>query len=72
MHKNVGESEKNVRKGYVDVFHGVRNNVGRNESGEAFSTPYQHSVENASPDAVTCVNQSGVGRSSPDRPYADA
>ncbi|KAA0061372.1 hypothetical protein E5676_scaffold692G00590 [Cucumis melo var. makuwa] len=71
-HKNVGKSEKNVGKGYADVFHGVRNNVVRNELEEAFSTPYQQGVEHASPKVVTCVGQRGVGSSSPDRPYADA
>ncbi|KAA0047052.1 hypothetical protein E6C27_scaffold466G00040 [Cucumis melo var. makuwa] len=71
-HKNVGKSEKNVEKGYVDVFHDVGNNVERNESGEAFPMAYQHGVGNASPDVVTCVGQSGVGSSSPDGPYVDA
>ncbi|KAA0036182.1 Retrovirus-related Pol polyprotein from transposon TNT 1-94 [Cucumis melo var. makuwa] len=45
-----------VKKGYVDVFHGVEKIVGRTESGEAFSTPYQH----------------GVRRGIPDGPYANA
>ncbi|TYJ97086.1 hypothetical protein E5676_scaffold23G00130 [Cucumis melo var. makuwa] len=83
MHRNVEESEKNIKKGYANVFHGIGNNVGRNEWEEAFPTPYQHNVENASPDAmtcvgnasldaVTCVGQSGVESSSPDGPYTDA
>ena len=42
-HKNVGKNEKYVGKRYVDVFHGV----GRTESGEAFPTPYLHSVGNS-------------------------
>ncbi|KAA0045130.1 hypothetical protein E5676_scaffold500G001190 [Cucumis melo var. makuwa] len=71
-HKNVGESEKYVGKGYADVFHDVGNNVGRNESGEVFPTSYQHGVRTASPDAVTCVDHSGVGSSSSNGPYADA
>ena len=71
-HKNVRKSEKNVGKGYADVFHDIGNNVGKSESRKAFPTAYQHGVGNASPDAVTCVGQSGVGSSSPDGPYADA
>ncbi|KAA0032456.1 hypothetical protein E6C27_scaffold999G00200 [Cucumis melo var. makuwa] len=70
-YKNVEESEKNVEKGYADVFHDVGNNVERNESGEAFPTSCWYSVGNASPDAMTCVGQSSIGSSSPDGPYAD-
>ncbi|KAA0040339.1 hypothetical protein E5676_scaffold142G004280 [Cucumis melo var. makuwa] len=57
---------------YANVFYDVKNNVGRNESGEAFPTPYQHGVGNASTDAMTCVGQSGVESFSADRPYAEA
>ncbi|KAA0055548.1 hypothetical protein E6C27_scaffold222G00210 [Cucumis melo var. makuwa] len=52
MHKNVGESEKIVGKGYADIFRGVGSHVGKSELGEAFLTRDQHGVGNASSDVV--------------------
>ncbi|KAA0026203.1 hypothetical protein E5676_scaffold343G00970 [Cucumis melo var. makuwa] len=49
--KNIGENEKYVGITFPDVQNGVGKNVGRNASGEAFSTPYQRGVGKASPDA---------------------
>ena len=48
--KNVDENEKYVGITFPDVQNGVGKNVGRNASGEAFPTPYQHSVGKTSSD----------------------
>ncbi|KAA0060536.1 hypothetical protein E5676_scaffold420G00470 [Cucumis melo var. makuwa] len=85
MHKNVGESENIVRKGYTDVFRSVGPPVRKSESGEAFLTREQHGIGNASPDVVfpdAVENTSldvvfgnettGVGKSSPDVVFFDS
>ncbi|KAA0061299.1 hypothetical protein E5676_scaffold39G00500 [Cucumis melo var. makuwa] len=72
MHKNVGKNGKYVRKGYADIFHSVEKNVERIESGEVFSTLCRYDIGNTSPDAVTCVDHSGIESSSPDGPYGEA
>ncbi|KAA0040545.1 hypothetical protein E6C27_scaffold262G001000 [Cucumis melo var. makuwa] len=66
-HKNVEKSEQTSGKKMSTFFttSGIM-------SGEAFPTPCWYGVGNASPDAVTCVGQSGVESFSPDGPYADA
>ena len=66
-HKNVGENEIYVGKGYADVFHGIENNV---RWGIPDAVPTRRGT--ASRDALTCVGHSGVESSSPDEPYADA
>ena len=70
-YKNIGESEKIVGKGYVDVFHGVEPHVGKSESGEAFPTSDQHNVENASLDVVFVDAVNGVGNTSLDTVFGD-
>ncbi|KAA0057676.1 hypothetical protein E5676_scaffold970G00100 [Cucumis melo var. makuwa] len=70
-HYNVGESEKNVQKGYVDVLSGVEPHVKRSESEEVFPTHDQNNVGNASPDVVFPDEVYSIEDTSPDAIFGD-